>query len=58
MGLARSLREVASGVCVGGCEGRTSGGMGEFGSQSGAREVRRVVCRASSWALMEVVKGL
>jgi hypothetical protein len=44
MGLVRSLREVASSVCVAGCEGRTSGGMGEFGSKSGAREVRRVVC--------------
>jgi len=43
MGLARSLREVASCVCVGGCEGSTSGGMGVFGSESGAREVRRVV---------------
>ena len=44
MGLATSLREVASSVCVARCEGRTSGGMGEFGSKSGAREVRRVVC--------------
>lgn len=44
MGLAMSLRDVASGVCVAGCEESTSGGMGVFGGESGAREVRRVVC--------------
>jgi len=42
MGLAMSLRKVASCVCVAGGEGGTSGGMGVFGSETGAREVRRV----------------
>jgi hypothetical protein len=44
MGLAMSLRNVASGVWVASCEESTSGRMGEFGGESGAREVRRVVC--------------
>lgn len=42
MGLDRPLRKVASGVWLGGGEGRASGGVGVFGSETGAREVRRV----------------
>lgn len=42
MGLVMPLSMVASSVCVAGGEGRSSGGMRGFGSESGAREVRRV----------------
>jgi len=44
MGLARPLSMVASCVCVAGGEGMPSGGMRRFGSETGAREVRRVGC--------------
>jgi hypothetical protein len=42
MRLARPLSVVASRVCVAGGEGGTNGRMGGFGSETGAREVRRV----------------
>jgi hypothetical protein len=44
MGLARPLSMVASCVWVAGGEGGTNGGMGGSGSETGAREVRRVGC--------------
>jgi hypothetical protein len=56
MGLARPLSMVTSCVCVAGGEVRSSGGMGGFGSETGAREVRRVGRWRPSWALMEAVK--
>jgi hypothetical protein len=44
MGLARPLSMVASCVRVAGGEGRSSGGMRRFVSETGAREARRVGC--------------
>lgn len=44
MGLARPVSMVASCVRVAGGEGRSSGGVRGFGSETRAREARRVGC--------------